>query len=302
MTRKVTNTDHTIFGDNVAGEEFIIFFNVGRKRSEQIFNIFNEVGIKISHHATNTIIIECHTCATSLLHNIENLLTNAKSIEQHGCSTKVHTECTDKETVRSDTRKFIHYYADKLSATRHFDICSLFDTEAKSVVIVVCREIVETVHEVESLRVCEVFTKFLNSTMDIPHININLLDCFTVNCGTETEHTVSCRVLRTDVYNKIFGFEYGMLGFNDFAVFKSIFICIIALTFIFNRDLIGFVVHIIVLAERIADPVNREEQATHVGVVQEDDAVEIINFTFKDSGDSPQITNRGNCRMFAAFN
>ena len=70
-----------------------------------------------------------------------------------------------------------------------------------------CREIVETVHEVEGLGISESLADFLDTAVDITEIYVDFLDDFTVDRCTETKHAVSGRVLRADIDHKIFGFE-----------------------------------------------------------------------------------------------
>ena len=65
-------------------------------------HILHEVGVQILHHAADTVIIECHTGTAGTLHDVKNLLTHTKCVEEHCCSTKVHAIGTDEEAVRSD--------------------------------------------------------------------------------------------------------------------------------------------------------------------------------------------------------
>ena len=68
------------------------------------------------------------------------------------------------------------------------------------------------------------------------------------------------------LYGKV---RNGLIAFGDFGIFALV----------------------IVLAERIAFPVFAEENAAQVGVVEEDDAVEVIGFTLVDVGNVPKVRN-----------
>ncbi len=112
----------------------------------------------------------------------------------------------------------------------------------------------------EGLRISEVFADFFDATVDIAHVNINLLDCFAVNSGTETEHTVGSRVLRTDIHHKIVFCKDALLMALDFTFcITCVHICKITLALIVIRHRICFRARVIVLAQRIAFPVNTQE-------------------------------------------
>ena len=87
-------------------------------------------------------------------------------------------------------------------------------------VIVVSGEVVETVHIVESLRICEGFAKFLDATVDIAHVHVDFLYLLTVDTSAETEHAVSGGVLRANIHDKVLGLEYACFHFLHLAVFS----------------------------------------------------------------------------------
>jgi hypothetical protein len=155
-----------------------------------------------------------------------------------------------------------------------------------------CREIVETVHEVEGLGISESLADFLDTAVDITEIYVDFLDDFTVDRCTETEHAVSGGVLRADIDHKIFGFENTAFMFHDLTLgILGPDIGEVGLTLVFNRNGIDCRVVVIVLAQRIALPVDVEEEAAHIGIVDEDYPEEVIDFTLENGSNGPKIVN-----------
>ena len=208
---------HTVFGDYVAGEYLVVFLDVGGEHIEELVDIFNEVGGEILHEAADALIVESHAGTASFLHNVENLFANAESIEQHcGCA-EVHAICADEEAVGSNARELVHDHADHLSAARDLNAGSLLDGHTEAVVVWVGREVVRTIHEVESPGISELLADLLDATVDVAAVEVDLLDGLTVDSCTETEHAVSGRVLRADVDNKVFGGKHTHLLFDHLS-------------------------------------------------------------------------------------
>ena len=66
----------------------------------------------------------------------------------------------------------------------------------------------------------------------------------------------------------------------------------VSLAFVFNRDGVDRRIFVIILAQGIAFPVEIEEEAAHIGVVDEDDPEEVVDLAFIDGRDGPEIENR----------
>ena len=241
-----------------------------------------------------------HACATGFLHDIKNLLTDTKRIEEHSRRTEVHAVCADKQTVRGDTRELVHHDSYDLSAARDFDAGGFLDDHTEAVVVIVCREVVETVHVMESLGICQRFAEFFDAAMDISHVDIDFLDGLAVDSRAETEDAVSRGVLRADIDDKIAGMEDFDLFFLDCAVGKFyICVCKIALAFVFSRNRVERRIIVVVFAEREAFPVDAEEKAAHIGIADEYDAEEVIDFAFIKTAHTPQVGDRVQHRFFA---
>ena len=87
----------------------------------------------------------------------------------------------------------------------------------------------------ESLRISQRLAECLNSAVDIAHIDIDFLDFLAVDRSAETKHTVSRRMLRTDVDNKVAGVEHLNFFLLDSAVRKlDIVLSQIALALVFD--------------------------------------------------------------------
>ena len=127
LARKHADADHTVPGDDVAGEELAVFGHVGGEHGQEFLYVLNEIRIKVGHYTAETVVVEGHAGSACLLHDVENLLAHAKRIEQHRGGAEVHAERTHEETVGSDTRELIHKNTDDTRALGHLDTGGLLD-------------------------------------------------------------------------------------------------------------------------------------------------------------------------------
>ena len=119
------------------------------------------------------------------------------------------------------------------------------------------REVVQTVHIVESLRICQRFAKFFHTAVDITHINVDFLDLLTVKSSSETEHAMRGRMLRPYIHYKVLGLEnlHFLFLYSTVGCFHP-HIGHVALTLILDADRIEFGIFIVILAQRISVPVD----------------------------------------------
>ena len=120
-------------------------------------------------------------------------------------------------------------------------------------------------------------------------MRIDALDSFAVEHCLQTEHTVGSWVLRTNVNHIVIGTEQTVLLALQVAILvNEIFQTVIGFYIILQRI---FVVELPVLAEGIALEIATEEEATHIGMTEEHDAVEVVNFTLQQVGNLPNVRN-----------
>ena len=152
----------------------------------------------------------------------------------------------------------------------------------------------------EGLHIAQILTEFLDSAMDIAHIDIDFLDGLTIDGGAETQHTVSGGMLRADVHHEVILFEDPRALMLDRAVgLLHPRVGVVGLAFVLNRDGVDFRIGVVILAEGVTHPVNVEEKATHIGIVYKDNPVEVIDFALIYAGDAVKVGNGMNHRIVA---
>ena len=95
--------------------------------------------------------------------------------------------------------QFIHNSTDILHTFANLNAHGFFNTHTQCMAVLVCTQIVKTVCQGQCLRVGKAFIHFLDTSVDIPAVRINLTNNFTFQRNTEAHYTMSSRVLRTDV-------------------------------------------------------------------------------------------------------
>ena len=96
-------------------------------------------------------------------------------------------------------------------------------------------------------------------------------------------------MLGTDVDHKVLLSENNVFLVSDCSVrVQIIFFGDIGILLVLHVQRIG--VHVIILAQRITDPVFAQEETPHVRIVQKTDTEEVEHFAFFDFCSFPEIT------------
>ena len=129
-------------------------------------------------------------------------------------------------------------------------------------------------------------------------MDIDLFDDLTLDRGAETEHTVSCRVLRSDIDHILFFVEELVIAHLQLTILEFDLGGFVLRFLIGSGDRVEFGICVIIFAQRIAFPVVTQEEATHIGVSGEADTEIVEHFTFVQVGRMPQIRNGRQYRVF----
>ena len=125
--------------------------------------------------------------------------------------------------------------------------------------------------------------------MDVTAVNIDLLDDLTLDGGAQTEHTVSRRVLRTDIDHILLLVEELVVAHLQFTILKLDLLGLILSLLVGRRHGVEFRIGIIILTQRITFPVVTQEQTTHIGMSDKTDTEIVEHFTFVKVGRMPQV-------------
>ena len=125
--------------------------------------------------------------------------------------------------------------------------------------------------------------------MDIAQMRIDTLHDFTVDYCLQAEHTVSTRVLGTDVDDIVVITKQAvLLRLESSAVVDKILQAVVGFNIVFKRI---FARSLEVLAQGPSLEIVSEEQAAHILVAEEDDTQEVEHLTLKQVGTLPKIGN-----------
>ena len=154
-----------------------------------------------------------------------------------------------------------------------------------------CTQIVKTVGEAESLRVCACLAELFDTSVDIAAVRVDFLYGFAFEGDTEPEHTVCGRMLRAYVYH-IFLFFEKRVPFQYVAAVGGQFVArsLVFRHFIFHVQRVQGLV--IVLAERMSFPVVPQEQPSEVRMSDELYAEEIVCLPLVEVRPFPEIVDR----------
>ena len=188
--------------DYVVTEDFHILLKFWLKISAKVLHVLLEVIIYICLKTTDSVVVLDKTTTSGFLHAVEHILTVTHTVKECSEGAKVLSITTEVKQVTINTLKLIHDSTNHLNALRQLNAHCLFNYSADSMTIDHSREIIETVGHCEGLRISHALKHLLDTAVDIAEMWNNALYSLTVKNGLKTEHTVSGRVLRTDIDDK----------------------------------------------------------------------------------------------------
>ena len=188
------------------------------------------------------------------------------------------------------THQLVHHQADELGAAGHLDAEGLLDAHAHAVTVDVGGHVVHALGVEEHLGIGQALTHLLDAAVDVSADDVDLLHRLAVEAGTVAHHAVGGRVLRADVDNILVVLKDLALHLLDLTV--------LVLDPAAGVVLVGLVLEtqgvaggVVVLAQGVTHPVVAQEHAAHVGVTDEDDAIEVIHLALLEVGHGPQVHN-----------
>ena len=250
-------------------------------------------------HAADRIISLDQAPAGGLLQNVEHLLTVAEPIEKGRQGPHIHAEAGKEQQVRVDTLQLVHDRADVLHALGHLHPQPLLDTPAERMAVLRRPEVVEAVGKRQRLGVGQAFAHLLDAAVDVTAMHVELADDLAFERHAETQHAVRGGVLRADVDDIFVLLEQDVAVADEAAVrrqFKAR-----------GAVLRHFVGHaqrveprVVILTQGVPHPVVAQEQAPHVGMVQETDAEIVEDFALVEFRSLPQVADRRKPALLAA--
>ncbi|MPN23496.1 hypothetical protein SDC9_170884 [bioreactor metagenome] len=100
-----------------------------------------------------------------------------------------------------DSLQLIHNGTDILYTFRNFYAHSSLNTHAQCMAVLLCTEVVESVCQCQCLRVSETFAHFLNTSVYVSAVSIQLFDILAFQRYTKTQNSMCCGVLRSYVHH-----------------------------------------------------------------------------------------------------
>ena len=143
----------------------------------------------------------------------------------------------------------------------------------------------------QGLGIAESLTKFLDTAVDITEVKVDFLMVSPVDCCAESKYAVVAGCCWTDVDNEVLGCEDHVFTIlHDSSVgFLNVGNRSILYLFMVKTHGIHLRIRIVVLAQGVTYPVVAQEQSAHIGVIDEDYAEVIINFTLIEIGHGPKV-------------
>ena len=200
--------------------------------------------------------------------------------------------------MRVDTLQFIHNGTDVLYSFAHFDAHGFFDTHTQGMAVLVCAQVIQAVGQCQCLWIGEAFAHLFDASVDVAAVYVQLLDDFPFQTYTETEYTMSGRVLRADI-DDVFIFVEQNITLFDYTTVGQFFVVVSYIVRLFVRHTEWVEAFVIILAERMSYPVFTQIQTAHVRVTDEVDAEEIVCFTLVELGCFPDVAYTWEFRVLA---
>ena len=160
-------------------------------------------------------------------------------------------------------------------------------------------QVVEPVGQRQSLRISKALAHLFDAAVNVTAVDVHLLHRFAGQRNPETQHAVRSRVLRPDIDHVFVVLEQHVFVLFDLAVFQLVSRSRVERFVGIQSDRIDVRRSVVILAERIADPVVAQVQPAHIGVPDKADAEKIVHFAFVQVGRFPQVVHALQFRVLA---
>ena len=186
-----------------------------------------------------------------------------------------------------ETLKLVHDRTDVLDTVGQLHAHTFLNHTYQCVAVLHGSQIVQTIGEGQRLGIGHAFPHLLNGTMDVAQVRIDMFHGLTVEHRLKAKHTMGGGVLRTDVDHIVIRTEQLVLLALQVAVLVDIELQTVVGLYIVLEGVL--IVELPVLTERIALEIAAQEQAAHIRMPQEHDAVEIIDLALQKVGHAPDV-------------
>ena len=284
----------TVVGDDIVTKHIHILLNRRTQILHQILTVLDEVGIDIILQTSDTVIVLNQASASSLLHDVQHVLTVAHAIQHTGEGTQILSHTRGVEQVGVETLKFVHDGTDILDTVGELNAHTFLNHTYQCVAVLHGSQIVQTIGESQRLGIGHAFPHLLNGTMDVAQVRIDMLHGLTVEHRLKAKHTMGGGVLRTDVDHIVIRTEQLVLLALQVTILVKVELqTVVGLYIVLKRIA---VVKLPVLTERIALEITAEEEAAHIRMPKEHDTVEVIDLALQQIGYTPDVRNGGDIR------
>ena len=154
-------------------------------------------------HAADAEIGRMHARAGGALIKHHQLFALFKAPQRRGQRADVHRLRGDVEQMRQDAADLAIEHADQLPAARHRDAEQLFRREAKRVLLVHRRDVIEPVEIRDRLQIRLVLDQFFGAAMQEPDMRIDALDDLAIEFQHQAQHAVRRRMLRSEIDREV---------------------------------------------------------------------------------------------------
>ena len=154
-------------------------------------------------HAADAEIGRMHARARGALVEHHQLLAFLEAPQRRGERADVQRLRRDVEDVREQPPDLGKQHANELAALGHLDAQQLFGRQAKGVLLIHRRDVIEPVEIGHRLQIGLVFDQLLGAAMQEADMRIDALDDLAVEFEHQAQHAVRGRMLRPEIDGEV---------------------------------------------------------------------------------------------------
>ena len=181
VSRRIDVVDHLGVGDAEVGD------------------VVDELRRQVGVHAAHAEILGVHAASRGALVEHHQLLAFLKAPQRRGERADVHGLRRHVEEVRQQAADLAVEHADELGAFRHLEAEQLFGGEAKGMLLVHRRHVVEAVEVADGLQVGLVLDQLFGAAVEEADVRVDALHHLAVELQHEAQDAVRRWVLRAEV-------------------------------------------------------------------------------------------------------
>lgn len=197
--RNLTNTLGTADPDTVVGKKLLGLVDAVTELGGPLVDIIQKTNWDILVNTTWSDVGGVETSSGNTLVELHQLLSLLETPQERSQSSNIHSVGQDRHKMVKDTGDLSEESSDPLCTLWNLNVEKLLNSKREALLVGHHGDVIQTIKVWQCLQVCLVLNQLLSSSVQQSDVWIRANNLLSVELQNQTQHSVSSRMLRTEV-------------------------------------------------------------------------------------------------------